>query len=287
MKKSVCYLIGLVVLCASCKKETNDTDFENADGVNGGMLYNTFWDPATGYAQTDAAKIQKLAMFSDFFKCKQCHGWDQEGNQASYIGRGPTKTRPRVATSIRTPMAIYTPEQLFNAIKTGSTPSARRPFSADLTTYDPATNNTLGDQMPNYGELLSDAQIWNIVKFLKTEAIDVKLLYDQTTTGSYPTGKITYANIGKDGDASRGKALFTSQGCASSSCHGANGTAILVDNATYTVGGFIKAKPNEAQHKIKFGQMENSGMLARSISVQDMKDLYKALLDTTAFPVKK
>ena len=77
MKKSVCYLIGLVVLCASCKKETNDTDFENADGINGGMLYNTFWDPATWSARTDAAKIQQLALSSRFFKCKTCHEGDQ------------------------------------------------------------------------------------------------------------------------------------------------------------------------------------------------------------------
>lgn len=287
MKRCVYCLLGVVLFFCSCKKEATEDAFANADGVNGGMLYNTFWDPATGFTQADAAKIKKLTMFSDFFRCKQCHGWDQEGTQASYIGRAPSKTRPRVATPIRAQMTSYTPEQLFNAIKTGSTPSARRPFSADLSTYDPASNSAVGDQMPNYGELLTDAQIWNVVKFLKTEAIDVKLLYDHSTTGSYPTGKITYTNIGKDGDAAKGKALFISQGCAVSSCHGANGTAVLVDNATYTVGGFVRAKPNEAQHKIKFGQMENSGMLARNVSVQDLKDLYKALIDTVAFPLRK
>jgi mono/diheme cytochrome c family protein len=140
--------------------------------------------------------------------------------------------------------------------------------------------------MPDFSKILSDSQIWNIVKFLKVEAFDVKQLYDYSTTGAYPTGKITYTNIGKNGNAANGKAIYSKEGCGNSGCHGSNGTAIKVDNLTYTLGGFLKAKPNEAQHKIRFGQLENSGMLPRKLTIAEMSDIYKALSDTLAFPLK-
>lgn len=275
-------LFAMILLIISCKKDPELTAFEKADGTKGGSLYNTFWDPVTGFDQTDVAKIEKFKAFADFFKCKQCHGWDLEGNTASYISRTPNNKRPRVAIPLRTLITTYTPQQLFNAIKTGSSP--RRSLSTDLSTYNPTTNFADGDKMPNFSEILSDAQIWDIVKFMKEEAFNVKDLYDYSTTGVYPSGKITYSNIGKNGDATRGKSLFVSQGCSVDACHGAKGNAIKVDNSTYTVGGFLRAKPNEAQHKIRFGQNEASGMLARDLSLQNMQDIYKALTDTLAFP---
>jgi mono/diheme cytochrome c family protein len=264
----------------SCKKD-EPTPYELADGTRGGSLYNTFWDPQTGFDQTNA-NLAKFKAKPDFFKCKQCHAWDREGNTASYISRTPNANRPRVAISINEIVKTYTPEKLFDATKTGTAP--RRSVIADLTTYNPTTNFVEGDKMPNYSEILTDGQIWDIVKFFKEEAFNVKDLYDYSTTGTYPTGKITYSNIGKNGNATRGKALFDSEGCAVQACHGAKGNAIKVDNATYTVGGFLRAKPNEAQHKIRFGQNEDSGMFARELNLQQMQDLYAALSDTLAFP---
>lgn len=286
MKQILILSVGMFILLSACQSESVDalpeqTAYDLADGTRGGSLYNTFWDPATGYDQTDVAKLNKFIKSPDFFKCKQCHGWDLEGSNASYIGRGPNATRPRVAISLRSFITNSTQQQIFDAIKKSS---GRRSLSTDVTTYHPTSNNIEGDKMPNYGEILNDSQIWDIVKFFKKEAYNYSDLYDISTTGNYPTGKITYSNIGKNGDATRGKAIFTSQGCATASCHGANGTAIKVDNATYTVGGFLRAKPNEAQHKIRFGQNENSGMLARQLTLQQMQDLYKALTDTVAFP---
>jgi hypothetical protein len=37
-------------------------------------------------------------------------------------------------------------------------------------------------------------------------------------------------------------------------CHGARGTAIIVDGS-FSVGSFFRKKSNEAQHKVKFGQL--------------------------------
>jgi mono/diheme cytochrome c family protein len=134
--------------------------------------------------------------------------------------------------------------------------------------------------MPDYGAILSDQQIWELVRFLKVNAIDWRNLYDLTTTGSYPTGAAIFAAIGKDGDAARGDAIFAAN-CAY--CHGANGAYIKVDGAAYTVGRHVRAKPYEDQHKVRFGQL-GSAMLPTALTLQQLTDLYKALTNNTKYP---
>jgi mono/diheme cytochrome c family protein len=165
---------------------------------------------------------------------------------------------------------------LFDALKKST---GRRDISYDLSTYNPTSNNTEGDKMPNLSQILTDAQIWDIVKYLKTEALDVTQLYDATYTGTYPTGTATYSNVGKDGNAEAGKTYYA-QKCAS--CHGVNGKALLMENMS--AGEFTRKKPYEVQHKVKFGQLGSSMTATTGITLQDMKNLYKALADTVAFP---
>jgi len=285
MKKALFAFVALSLGLTSCKKEESTTqpvvsDYDNASAVKGGILYNTFWATEAGYDLTDTAKINHLNTYSDFYRCKQCHGWDLMGREGSYINRAPKSNRPNVAGSLVALIKSKTRQELFDAIKTGSV--TRRTITADLASYNPATNATVGDQMPNYGTLLTDAQIWDLVKFLKEGAFDVTQLYDATYTGTYPTGKATFANIGKDGDGVNGKAFFDNN-CAK--CHGTNGTLIPnLDGAGYTVGSFVRAKPNEAQHKMKFGQLGTAMKANSSMVLSDVKNLYKALSDTTAFP---
>ncbi|ROL60652.1 hypothetical protein D9V86_09180 [Bacteroidetes/Chlorobi group bacterium ChocPot_Mid] len=255
--------------------------YTNADGIKGGMLFDKFWATETGFDQTNA-NITKLNASADFFRCKQCHAWDLMGRNGSYNNRAPKTTRPNVADrNLRTTASNLTPQALFDAIKKGLGKS-RRDISADLSTYDPATNSTIGDQMPDFSKILTDAQIWDIVKFLKTEALDVTKLYDATYSGTYPTGTATYSNIGKDGDATAGNTFYTAK-CAI--CHGADGKQIPnLDGTTgMTVGKFARTKPNELQHKMKFGQL-GSSMKATAGTITDFKNLYKALADTTKYP---
>lgn len=49
-------------------------------------------------------------------------------------------------------------------------------------TYDPNTNATIGEQMPDHSEILTDAKIWDLVKFIKEGFLDVTQLYDATYT---------------------------------------------------------------------------------------------------------
>jgi mono/diheme cytochrome c family protein len=174
--------------------------------------------------------------------------------------------------------ADHTPQELFDDIMQSA---GRRDLDADLASYDPASNSAVGDQMPNFSEFMTDEQVWALVKFLKEEALDTDELYDFTTSGSYPTGTWTSMNLGKDGDAASGNTMYADANCAF--CHGADGTAIIVDGS-FSVGSFFRQKSNEAQHKVKFGQLGTQMLNLGITSVDDMRDLYKAMADGTMYP---
>lgn len=123
----------------------------------------------------------------------------------SYVNRGPKTNRPNVDGPILS-FRFKSPQEIFNAIKKGT--KQRRKLTSDLSTYDPETDFAIGDQMPDYSEILTDVQIWDLVKFIKEGYLDVTLLYDATYTGTYPTEKATYNNIGKDGNYQNGLAIY-------------------------------------------------------------------------------
>ncbi len=250
--------------------------FVAADGINGGQMYDRFWAPETRW--DFGANADHFGQFSNFYRCKQCHGWDVLGNAGAYISRAPKTTRPNVSSvNLQQVSTNSTAQELFDDIMRST---GRRNLDADLASYNPATNPTIGDQMPNYSEFMTDEQVWDLVKFLKEEAIDTDELYDFTTTGAYPTGTWTPSNIGKDGNAASGDAIYTSVQC--DFCHGARGTTIVVDGS-YSVGSFFRKKPNEAQHKVKFGQL-GTLMIELVTDLDDMRDLYKAMADETMYP---
>ncbi|KAF0141511.1 MAG: hypothetical protein FD122_1503 [Stygiobacter sp.] len=293
MKKlySILLFVTLIAIAIACKENTSETNqptepaaYIAADGIKGGIRYDNFFATEASFSKaSDASLLAKLNASADFFRCKQCHGWDLLGTSGSYNNRAPKANRPNVSSvNIVNIVKTKTEQQLFEALKTGST--TRRDISFDLTTYNPTSNATVGDQMPNYSQLLTDAEIWDLVKFLKKDVLDVSQLYDATYTGTYPTGKMVVSNIGKDGNATNGKTYFNNK-CAI--CHGTDGKLIPnLDKTTgMTYGKFMRTKANEAQHKIKFGQL-GSTMKAFKTTTQEMKDLYKAATDTITYPNK-
>ncbi len=276
--------VGAVfVAMAGCSDDDNGSNsgdpqgYLDADGIMGGKLYDKFWATETGWNQSDPNLVSYNAK-ADFYRCKQCHGWDLKGSQGAYISRSPNANRPNVSPqNLLTIAAGKTPQELFDALNSST---GRRSVTADLSTYDPSTNSTTGDKMPDIGSVFTDAQIWDLVKFLKEEAIEVNSLYESQTTGTYPTGSITYSNIGKDGVAANGDATYTTK-CMG--CHGIDGRLILVDGGGFTVGSFVRSKPNEAQHKLKFGQL-GTPMGSLVTEEAELKDLYKALTNATKYP---
>lgn len=263
---------------------TVPNDFTEANVLNGGVLYDMFWI-ADGVSLS-AADLEIVENSADFFRCKQCHAWDHFGSAASYIDRAPRTTRPNVSPLNLTELAqTASAQELFDAIKTGSG-ATRRALTADLSTYDPAVagSTVVGDQMPDYGAFLADAQIWDLVKYFKEGILDTTALYDIATEGEYPTGTRTFTNVGKDGDSTNGNMLYA-QKC--SACHGANGrddAAFPIADGADSVGSFARGKPYELWHKVKFGQ-QGSSMGPQGVdSLEDMKDLLAALSDEVAYP---
>ena len=249
------------------------------DKAKGGIMYDKFWSNESGFDQNNA-NLATLNASSNFFRCKQCHGWDGLGNNGAYISRAPNTSRPNVSSLNLYELAqTKTAQELFDAMKKTE---GRRDISYDLSTYDPATNATEGDKMPNLNQLLTDEEIGNLVNFLKEGMFDVSQLYDATYTGSYPTGSASFSNVGLDGNATEGNAYFTAN-CTS--CHGSDGTTIELE-AGMTVGKFVRSKANEAQHKIHYGQLGSSpAMIGKfDITLNEMRGLYKAIDNSTDFP---
>lgn len=250
--------------------------YKNALMSNGGIMYDKFWSTESTFDQNNTY-LSTLSEFSNFFRCKQCHGWDGLGNQGAYISRSPKTTRPNVTgINLFELGQTESPQLLFDVLKKTAN---RRDISEDLTTYDPETNNITGDKMPNLNQLLTDKQIWDLVKFMKEGMFDVSDLYDASYTGSYPNGSMVISNVGKDGDASKGTAYYTSN-CVS--CHGVDGTTLTLEDKT--LGKFTRTKANEVQHKIRYGQLGSSMTGKFNITLSEMKDLYKSLANEIDFP---
>lgn len=262
--------------------------FDNADVNNGGRMYDKFWASETNFVSPSdpSVEIENITSFGDFYRCKSCHAWDQKGQLASYIDRGPKTGRPSVTpldlTSI---IATATIRELFDGVKQDGGAAVDPARTAD------GTNASLGgNNMPDYGKILSDAQVWDIVRFLKDGAFDTDQLYDVETTGSYPTGSRTFLNVGQDGDAVAGK-VFYDTNCAF--CHGTNGRdddmgnlIAINESIGRSMGEFAREKPYELQHKTRFGNLGSTPEMLGTgdVPLVDIKNMLKALADASNYP---
>ncbi|MEE8364036.1 MAG: c-type cytochrome [Dehalococcoidia bacterium] len=245
-----------------------------ADGITGGAAYAKWWTTDAG---GDGA--QPGTVSADFMRCKSCHAWDGYGNTGSYADRtgqsSGKDSRPDVASvNLRASAQSESPTELFNLIK--------RPSGRAL--------DAVGNAHPNYSDVLSDDQIWNIIKFMREEWVSPGDLYDLAVTGevmhwdystspaTLATPTLTYTNVGANGDAASGATVAAN--CTA--CHGADGTNL--DIGGRSLGQFIREKPHEAWFKAKFGE-PGTGMTPGLVAgTQDMQDVYAYLSDTTAFP---
>ena len=276
----IVFLVSLFIGCSSpTEGVVEDPLFIAADGINGGKLFDMFWYEETGFDQ-NYPSITTFDLYPGFFRCAHCHGLDlmgQQGGNALYYRSNMSPNIANVNLSATAKASSST--NLFQAIKTGSNPAMRRAIDADLSTYDTSLNYMLGDQMPNYGAIFTDAQIWNLVKFLKAEAVDVKQLYDFTVTGTYPDAIVTFSNIGKDGNAANGNAIYTNF-CGTTDCHGPDGTQS--GGRFGSIGMHFRTMPYDDGHICKFGLVGVMGEFG--LTTQEIKDLFKALNDPAMYP---
>lgn len=275
-------MLDLFAAVLDTAKYPDYTAYAGADGIRGGMLYDRFFAFSTGFpfeSQLSDADYNRIVAYPDFFRCKQCHGWDRLGRNGGYIGRAPRATRPNVApVDLAAFAAESTPQEIYDAL---ARTSGRRSVSTDLSAYDPATNNVEGDKMPKLADIMPTADLWDLARFLKADALDTTVLYTLETTGAYPTGTATFTQLGRDGDAAAGAEVYAGE-C--SRCHGSDGTDIELEGNS--LGVFARSKPHETQHKAKFGNPDSWPYMEGGLvtDVADAKNLLKALSDATAFP---
>ncbi len=275
--------LTLFSLTALHANASDATSYKQADGINGGLLYDNFvkkGEVSAKYSNSHKIDITPIKDNSSFFRCKQCHGWDRIGNKGYYSGSKPQAgKKPNVSSvNLLDNAKEMSPRQLFDAIKS---PANGRPLNYDLSQYDPQSNSQPGDAMPTYEEILSDSEIWDLVKFINEDGEDYRNYYGMDIQGSYPGAKVTFVAIGKGGDAVNGSAIYT-KSCTS--CHGADGTDIDIKGKS--VGEFTRKKTYELAHKVKFGQ-PGSDMFGTPLSTKEMNDLHKALADADKYPNMK
>ncbi|MDP2104902.1 MAG: c-type cytochrome, partial [Desulfobulbaceae bacterium] len=259
------------------------TAYEKADGKNGGLLYDNFLsqgEVSPQFSNSHTIDISAIKDKSDFFRCKQCHGWDRIGSKGYYGGRKATAgKRPNVSSvNLLDAAKNLSPQEIFDKIKS---PAQSRQLDYDLAQYDPEKNSQLGDAMPEYGKIFNDREIWDLVKFIKEEGEDYRNYYAMEIKGNYPDAKVKLVEIGKGGDPINGDSIYE-KSCAS--CHGTNGTQISIGGLS--AGEYARQKTYEVAHKVKFGQ-PGSNMAGTPLTTKEMNDLHKALTDTEKYPGMK
>ncbi|MCX6219489.1 MAG: c-type cytochrome [Bacteroidia bacterium] len=264
--------IGLLV---SCSKDVainpDQVAFDAADGIKGAQIYDHPLNYASA-SQTDYPNAQ-----TNFWRCKSCHGWDLRGQSGVLINKPSSATYPVAAAgNLYTSSRSKSIRVLFDAVKKSG--------GRKKGTYD-ATH-------PEYSSILTDAQIWDVVKFLKVTSHNVDDFYTTTTTGTYPTGTKTFSNIGKDGNAATGLVTYN-KNCAV--CHGTDGRKINIYCQDLFLGEMFRKDPHEMQHKAIWGMpndRENidkgctfaGTMPAMPITDQDIRNMMVMGQDVTKFP---
>lgn len=284
-KKFTLLFLGLLFIvlqgCTSDRDTVLEIDnsdqiaYDAADAVNGSRLYNDFTALETGFVAPEDASVnlEHITGRKDFYRCKQCHAWDQKARFGSYINRKPNANRPDISDVQLTNLRLANITELFEGIKGTGGGAVDPARTADG--LNPALG---GNNHPDFGTILSDELIWDLVKYLKEGAFDTDGLYAITTVGSYPTGSATYSDIGRNGNAAAGDAFFATN-CAS--CHGADGQTI--DMGGLKMGKFAKLKPYELGIKTQSGQL-GTAMGATPVTFEEMKNLLKALDNETKYP---
>jgi len=149
--------------------------------------------------------------------------------------------------------------------------------------------------MSDYGEFISDSQIWDLIKFIKETAHNTDDFYTiTTTTGTYPTGTKSFSDLGNGGDSVHGKQVYDAK-CKG--CHGADGTQINIYCKTpaLVLGNMFREDPHEIQHKSIWSMPDDidhneagcttaTAMPAIDITDQDIRDMMVMDQDATAFP---
>jgi mono/diheme cytochrome c family protein len=217
--------------------------FAKADMTRGGQLYDNWWKVPSVPGKTepsgtnpDYAKTKGKATGSATFRCKECHAWDYTGKDGVAGLQGTHRTA--------------SPEAIYKVLREGLPDGSHKVYAA----------------------LLSEADTWDLVRFIKEGIIDL-------------TPHIALSKkepIGADARAGAGRFSI----CAN--CHDVDGKKMnfhaLPKDPEY-VGTVAVENPAEFVHKVRFGQPGTKMPSAIKIG-WSTKDVIDVLAHARTLPVK-
>jgi thiosulfate dehydrogenase len=217
-------LVTIIILIATflifgCpdSKSTNSSfiedNYESADAVRGGLLFDKWWkvnggtEPTANFDPIWASQNTNARSGSDSWRCKECHGWDYVGKEGRYASGSHFTGFNGIWNSRNDHM-----EDIFDAIKGEG---ADHDFSA----------------------VFSDDDIANLTKFVREGLFDMSL---------YITNGIA------TGNANSGQGLYNAN-CSSCHGLDGNTLDFSSADGVQGIGWLTNDNPQESLHKIRFG----------------------------------
>jgi len=232
-----------------------DNPLARADIVRGGLLYDKWW-AVTGADEPESTNptypTEQNAMFSmpprsgsQTWRCKECHAWDYLGDEGFYAApsshftgvEGVLQVSNLVFAQTR---GIFSPEELFEIIANGHGAT-------------------------DYGALLADDDIWDLVKFLLDGQIDDRLIVDYDS----PDMNEIFPPVDLDNGADIYNVV-----CAD--CHGIDGEGLEADGTEgISLHEVALDNPVEFLHKIRWGQpgTDMPSLVDLGFNIADQKDV--------------
>lgn len=206
----------LIVGCPD-KKATElsfiEDNYDSADAVNGGLLYDKWWkanggaEPTTDFDPIWASQNTNARSGSDSWRCKECHGWDYVGKDGRYSTGSHFTGFNGIWGSRNDHM-----EDVFDAIK------------GDGADHD-------------LSAVLSDENIADLTKFVKEGLIDMSLYI---------------SNGVATGDANNGQGLYDAN-CSPCHGADGNTLDFKSSEGVQGIGWLADDNPQETLHKIRWG----------------------------------
>ena len=251
-------VLGSIGGCSSNGGGGGDDPFADADLVKGGLPYDKWW-VAAGTDEPEGTNpiypTEQNAIYKDpprsgpdTWRCKECHGWDYLGVDGFY--GAPSSHFTNIEGVLQVSDVViqsrndgdHSPDELFGIIK----------FGIPLL-------------MTAYEGLLSDQEIWDLVKFLYDGMIDNRLIVDYSSPDMNQVIEPFNLEIGE---------MIFNDVCAG--CHGVDGEGLEAFGTDgISLNTVALANPVEFMHKIRMGQPGTSmpSLVNLGYDTDDAKDL--------------